>query len=82
MQFILFSKIIIDKKKKLDSEQEIERSVEEIMKDTGASRLDALSMLFSRYESQKRLEALRVRRIIDKEESNAEGYGKGMSQDM
>jgi hypothetical protein len=67
----------------LDSEQEIERSVEEIMKDTGASKLDALNMLFSRYESQKRLEeALRVRRIIDKEESNAEGYGKGMSQDM
>jgi hypothetical protein len=67
----------------LDSEKEIERSVEEIMKDTGASKLDALNMLFSRYESQKRLEeALRVRRIIDKEESNAEGYGKGMSQDM
>jgi hypothetical protein len=67
----------------LDSEQEIERSVEEIMKDTGASKLDALNMLFSRYECQKRLEeALRVRRIIDKEESNAEGYGKGMSQDM
>jgi len=67
----------------LDSEQEIERSVEEIMKDTGASKLDALNMLFSRYESQKRLEeALRVRRIIDKEESNVEGYEKGMSQDM
>ena len=66
----------------MDTEQEIERAVEEIMKDTGASKIDALNMLFSRYESQKRLEeAVRVRRIIDKEESNAEGYEKGMRQD-
>ena len=66
----------------MDTEQEIERAVEEIMKDTGASKLDALKMLFSRYESQKRLEeAVRVRRIIDKVESNAEGYENGMRQD-
>jgi hypothetical protein len=67
----------------LDTEQEIERAVEEIMKDTGKSRLDALNMLFSRYKSQRRLEeAVRVRKIIDKEESKAEGYGKGMRQDI
>ena len=66
----------------MDTEQEIERAVEEIMKDTGASKLDALNMLFSRYESQKRLEeVVRVRRIIDKVESNAEGYENGMRQD-
>ena len=66
----------------MDTEQEIERAVEEIMKDTGVSKLDALNMLFSRYESQKRLEeAVRVRRIIDKVESNAEGYENGMRQD-
>jgi hypothetical protein len=66
----------------LDTEQEIERAVEEIMKDTRASKLDALNMLFSRYESQKRLEeAVRVRRIIDKVESNAEGNENGMRQD-
>ena len=66
----------------MDTEQEIERAFEEIMKDTGASKLDALNMLFSRYESQKRLEeAVRVRRIIDKVESNAEGYENGMRQD-
>jgi hypothetical protein len=66
----------------LDTEQEIERAVEEIMKDTGVSKLDALNMLFSRYESQKRLEeAVRVRRIIDKVETNAEGYENGMRQD-
>ena len=67
----------------MDTEQEIERAVEEIMKDTGKSRLDALNMLFSRYESQRRLEeAVRVRKIIDKEESKVEGYGKGMRQDI
>jgi hypothetical protein len=66
----------------LDTEQEIERAVEEIMKDTGVSKLDALNMIFSRYESQKRLEeAVRVRRIIDKVETNAEGYENGMRQD-
>ena len=67
----------------MDTEQEIERAVEEIMNDKGISKLDALSMLFSRYESQRRLEeAARVRRIIDKEESTADSYGKGMSHDM
>jgi ferritin len=67
----------------LDTEQEIERAVEEIMKETRASKLDALNMLFSRYESQKRLEeAVRVRRIIDKVESNAEGNENGMRQDI
>ena len=66
----------------MDTEQEIERAVEEIMKETRASKLEALNMLFSRYESQKRLEeAVRVRRIIDKVESNAEGYENGMRQD-
>jgi hypothetical protein len=66
----------------LDTEQEIERAVEEIIKDTETSRLDALNMLFSRYESQRRLEeAMRVRKIIDEEESKAEGFGKGMHQD-
>lgn len=67
----------------MDTEQEIERAVEEIMKDTGISKLDALNMLFSRYESQRLLEeAVKVRRIIDKEESKTESNGKGMSQDM
>jgi hypothetical protein len=67
----------------LDTEQEIETAADEIMKETGTSKLDALQMLFSRYESQKRLEeAARVRKIIDREESKAEGYGKGTSQDI
>jgi hypothetical protein len=67
----------------LDTEKEIERAVGEIRKDTGVSKLDALNMLFSRCESQGRLEeAVKVRKIIDKEESKAEGYGKGMTQDI
>jgi hypothetical protein len=67
----------------LDTEQEIESAAEEIMKETGTYKLDALDMLFSRYESQRRLEeAARVRKIKDREESKAEGYGKGTSQDI
>ena len=67
----------------MDTDQEIEKAVREIIKDTGMSKLDALDMLFSKYESQRRLEeAVKVRKIIDKEESKAESYGKGMSQDI
>jgi hypothetical protein len=48
------------------------------MKETGTSKLDALHMLFNRYESQRRLEeAARVRKIIDREESKAEGLWDG-----
>jgi hypothetical protein len=67
----------------MDTEQEIEKAVEEIMKNTRTSKLKALNMLFSRYESQRHLEeAARVRKMIDKEESKAEGYGNEMKQDM
>jgi hypothetical protein len=67
----------------LDTDQEIEKAVEEIMKDTGMSKLDSLNMLFSKYESQRRLEeAVRVRKIIDEEESKEEEYEKGTSQDL
>jgi hypothetical protein len=67
----------------MDTELEIERAVKEIMKDTGASKLDALNMVFSRYESHRRLEeAAKVKKIIEREESKAEDYDKGMSQDM
>jgi hypothetical protein len=67
----------------LDTKKEIERAVGEIMKDTRVSKFEALNMLFSRYESQERLEeAVKVRKTIDKEESKAEGYGKGMTQDI
>jgi hypothetical protein len=67
----------------LDTEEKIERAGEEVMKETGKSKLEALKMLFSRYESQRRLEeAARVKKVIDKEESKAEAYGEGMNQDI
>jgi hypothetical protein len=66
----------------LDTKEEIERAIEEITNDTGKSKLEALKMLFSRYESQRRLEeALRVKKMIDMEESTTE-YGTGMRQDF
>lgn len=37
----------------MDTEEEIERAGEEVMKETGKSKLEALKMLFSRYESQR-----------------------------
>jgi hypothetical protein len=67
----------------LDTEEEIERAAEKIVSDTGVSKLDALNMLLGRYQSQRRLEeAVRVQRIIDREESKSEDYGQGIRQDM
>jgi hypothetical protein len=69
-------------KEKLDTEEAIERVIEEIMEDTGKSKLEALKMLFSRYESQGRLEeAARVKKMIDMEESKTDN-GTGMRQDF
>jgi hypothetical protein len=67
----------------LDTEEEIERVAEKIVSDTGVSKLEALNMLLGRYQSQRRLEeAVRVRRIMDREESKSEDYGQGMRQDL
>jgi hypothetical protein len=67
----------------LDTEEEIERAAEKIVSDTGVSKLDALNMLLGKYQSQRRLEeAVRVQRIIDREESKSEDYGQGIRQDM
>jgi hypothetical protein len=67
----------------LDSEEEIERVAEKIVSDTGVSKLEALNMLLGRYQSQRRLEeAVRVRRIMDREESKSEDYGQGMRRDL
>jgi hypothetical protein len=66
----------------LETEEEIERAIKEIMEDTGKSKLEALKMLFSRYESQVRLEeAARVKKKIEMEESTTD-YGTGMRQDF
>jgi hypothetical protein len=67
----------------MDTEEDINMAAEKIMKDISVSKLDALNMLFGRYQSQKRLEeAVIVQRLIEKEESKLEDYGQGLHQDM
>jgi hypothetical protein len=67
----------------MDNEEDINIAAEKIMEDTRVSKLEALSMLLGRYESQRRLEeAVIVRRIIQKEQNTLEDYGRGLHQDM
>jgi len=40
----------------LDTEEDSERAAEQIMKDVGGSKLDALNILLGKYQSQRRLE--------------------------
>lgn len=62
----------------MDTEEEIEKMAEKLTNDHGWTKLKALSMLQSRYESERRLEeAVIVKRIIDREESKPEQTGKG-----
>ena len=62
----------------LDTEEEIEKMAMKLTNDQGWTKLEALSMLQSRYESERRLEeAVIVKRIIDREESKPEHIGKG-----
>jgi hypothetical protein len=66
----------------MDNEKDIQMTVEKLMKDNGLSKLKALSMLLSRYQSQRRLEeAVIVQRIIDKEEYKKSEYGEGFYED-
>jgi hypothetical protein len=67
----------------MDNEEDINIAAERIMKDTKVSKLDALNMLLGRYQSQRRLEeAIVVRRIIEREKSQPEEYGRGLHEDM
>jgi hypothetical protein len=67
----------------MDNEEDINIAAERIMRDTKVSKLDALNMLFGRYQSQGRLEeAAIVQRIIKREQNSLEDYGHGLSQDM
>jgi hypothetical protein len=67
----------------MDNEEDINIAAEKIMEDTMLSKLEALSMLLGRYESQRELEeAVIVRRIIQKEQNTLEDYGRGLHQDM
>jgi hypothetical protein len=67
----------------LDTEEDIERAAEKIKEDTRVSKLEALNMLLGRYQSQRRLEeAVRVQKIIDREQAKTQDYGKGLQQDI
>ena len=67
----------------MDNEEDINIAAERIIRDTKVSKLDALNMLFGRYQSQGRLEeAAIVQRIIKREQNSLEDYGHGLSQDM
>jgi hypothetical protein len=67
----------------MDNEEDINIAAEKIMEDTRVSKLEALSMLLGRYESQRRLEeAVIVRRIIQREQNTLEDYGRGLHGDM
>jgi hypothetical protein len=54
----------------LDSEKDIEIAAERLVKDNGWSKLQALSVLHSKYQSERRLEeAVIVNRLIEREKS-------------
>jgi hypothetical protein len=66
----------------MDSEEEIEKIAEKLAHDQGWSKLRALSMLQSRYESERRLEeAVIVKRIIAREQSKPEVSSKGFYEE-
>ena len=54
----------------MDTEKNIEKAAEKLAKERGWSKLKALSVIHSRYQSENRLEeATIVDRLIEKEES-------------
>jgi len=56
----------------LDSEKDIEIAAERLVKDNGWSKLQALSALHSKYQSERRKEeAVIISRLIKKEKSKA-----------
>ncbi len=66
----------------MDSEEEIEKITEKLAHDQGWSKLKALSMLQSRYESERRVEeAVLVKRIIAREQSKPEVSSKGFYEE-
>ena len=63
----------------MDTEEEIEKMAEKLANNQGWSKIKALSILHSRYESESRLEeAVIVKRIITKEESKPQQVNDGI----
>ncbi|HEY7082979.1 MAG TPA: hypothetical protein VH500_25075 [Nitrososphaeraceae archaeon] len=66
----------------MDSEEDILKAVEKLMKDNGLSKLKALSMLHGKYQSERRLEeAVIVQRIIDKVKTENSEFQEGFYED-
>jgi AmiR/NasT family two-component response regulator len=64
----------------LDTQKDIERAAETLSKEKGCSMIEALKMLHSRYQSDRRVEeALIVDRLIDREleKSGERGFRDG-----
>ena len=58
----------------MDSEKDIQNAAQKLAKDNGYSKIQALSMLLSKYQSERRSEeAVIVRRLIKVEKSKAKG---------
>jgi hypothetical protein len=62
---------------RLDIEEGIERAAEQLMKDAGVSKLDALNIHLGKYKSQRRLEeAVRVQAFVRRKQDKVEkNYG-------
>jgi len=66
----------------MDSEEDVLKAVEKLMKDNGLSKLKALSMLHGKYQSERRLEeAIIVQRIIDKVKTKNSEFKEGFYED-
>ena len=67
----------------MDIQQEIERVAEALAQEKSCSLIDALNMLQSRYESDRRIEeALIVNRLIDRELAKVGKEGFIMSHSL
>jgi hypothetical protein len=61
----------------MDSEKEIDKMADKLANDKGWSKIEALSVLQSRYQSERRLEeAAIVQKIIAREESKPKEVDK------
>lgn len=68
----------------MDNQKDIEIAIKKLVKENGWSRIKALSAIYSRYQSERRLEeALIVQRLLNIEETKMEAdRNKGLHDDM
>jgi len=68
----------------MDNQEDIELATEKLVKENGWSRIKALSAIYSRYQSERRLEEAQiVQRLLNMEEAKIESeHDKGFRDDM